>query len=96
MTCARYLSSVCSSRITSDATTFSPASIIVANCREKICSDFGLIFLIDGGPLSSSAPANSRSEEARSPRILSCSRAEARSGAWSSPVSSAPLALMAE
>ena len=41
----RYLSSVCSSRMTSAATTLRPASIIVANWREKICSDFGLIFL---------------------------------------------------
>ena len=35
------LSSVCSSRITRAETTFRPASIIVANWREKICSDFG-------------------------------------------------------
>ena len=45
MTEARYVSSVCSSRMTSAATTFRPASIIVANWREKIWSDFGLIFL---------------------------------------------------
>ena len=31
--------------MTSALTTFRPASIIVANWREKICSDFGLIFL---------------------------------------------------
>ena len=31
--------------MTSAPTTFRPASIIVANWREKICSDFGLIFL---------------------------------------------------
>ena len=42
MIATRYLSSVCCSRMTSAPTTFSPASIIVANWREKICSDFGL------------------------------------------------------
>ena len=45
MTAPRYLSSVCCSRMTSALTTFSPASIIVANWREKIWSDFGLTFL---------------------------------------------------
>ena len=45
ITSAKYGSSVCSSRITSELTTFRPASIIVANWREKICSVFGLIFL---------------------------------------------------
>ena len=45
MISARYLSSVCSSRITRAWTTLTPASIIVANCRAKICSDFGLTFL---------------------------------------------------
>ena len=39
------MSSVCSSRMTRAVTTFSPASIIVANWREKICSAFGLTFL---------------------------------------------------
>ena len=47
------MSSVCSSRITSALTTFSPASIIVANWREKIWSDFGLTFLKTVRALSS-------------------------------------------
>ena len=42
ITVASALSSVCCSRITSAVTTESPASIIVANWREKTCSDFGL------------------------------------------------------
>ena len=36
MTSASAESFVCRSRIVSAATTFMPASIIVANCREKI------------------------------------------------------------
>ena len=44
MTTPRAWSSVCSSRITSAVTTERPASIIVANWREKTCSDFGCTF----------------------------------------------------
>ncbi len=39
MTSASALSSVCCSRMTSAATTFRPASIIVANWREKTWSE---------------------------------------------------------
>ena len=45
MTAPSASSSVCSSRMTRALTTFRPASIIVANWREKIWSDFGLTFL---------------------------------------------------
>ena len=45
ITSARYLSSVCSSSVTSAATTLTPAAIIVANWRANTCSDFGLTFL---------------------------------------------------
>ena len=44
MISARYGSSVCCSRITSAATMFRPAAIIVANWREKTCIERGLIF----------------------------------------------------
>ena len=42
ITWRRYLSSVCCSSVVSAETTLTPASIIVASCREKTCSDFGL------------------------------------------------------
>ena len=51
MTTASFLSSVCSSRMTSAVTTLSPASIIVANWREKIWSDLALTFLTARAPL---------------------------------------------
>jgi hypothetical protein len=44
ITSASAWSSVCCSRITSAPTTLSPASIIVANWREKICSERCLTF----------------------------------------------------
>ena len=73
MTAPRYLSSVCSSRITSAQTTFSPASIIVANWREKIWSDFGLIFLkavrADSSPLAGSS-FSARREQAADAQLL--------------------------
>ena len=47
-------SSVCCSRITSAVTTDRPASIIVANWREKTCSDFGVDLLLEHAPASSS------------------------------------------
>ncbi len=95
ITVASTLSSVCCSRITSAVTTDRPASIIVANWREKTCSDFALtlplvkpVFLA-AGALSSSTHWASR------PPPRSASRAAERSEAWISPVSSAPWALIA-
>ncbi len=81
ITSRRYLSSVCSSSVTSAATTLTPASIIVASCREKICSDFGLTFLNAVFALCSPAAAFSRSDWGNRPRAWSCSRAFVRSGA---------------
>ena len=46
MTADKAMSSVCISRITRALTTESPASIIVANWREKICSDFAFGFVV--------------------------------------------------
>ena len=89
------MSSVCSSRMTSAETTLRPASIIVANWREKIWSDFGLIFLKVVRIPSSPADGFSVSSCASSPRTRSCSRAASTSGAFSSPVSSKPSALIA-
>src|SRR5258708_5807648 len=51
MTVVRTLSSVCCSRITSAVTTYSPASIIVANLREKICRHCGFPAREDGDRL---------------------------------------------
>src|SRR5215211_3167861 len=93
-TSARYLSSVCSSRVTSAATTLTPASIIVASWREKTWSDFCLTFLKTARPPSPDAPF-STSRCGSSPRERSCSRAAATSGAWTSPLSSKPWALIA-
>ena len=94
MTTASFLSSVCSSRMTSAVTTFSPASIMVANWREKICSDLGLTFLT--AIAGAFAPVSCvDSWVASSPRRRSCSRAAERSGALISPVSSEPVALIA-
>ena len=76
-------------------TTFTPASIIVANWREKICSDFGSIFFEKLLPAASFL-ARESIRCGSSPRWRSRSRAASRSGAWSSPLSSTPWALMAE
>ena len=95
MTAPRYLSSVWCSRITSALTTFRPASIIVANWREKIWSDFGLIFLNAVRADSSPADGSSRSSVASRPRTRSCSRADDGSGAWTSPRDSTPSELIA-
>ena len=95
ITAARYLSSVCCSRMTSAPTTFRPASIIVANWREKICSDFGLIFLNAVRTDSSPADGSSCRRIASSPRTRSCSRAETGSGACTSPSDSTPSELIA-
>ena len=94
MTTASFLSSVCSSRMTSAVTTFSPASIIVANWREKIWSDLALTFLTASAPLLPAASCDASSVASR-PRRRSCSRAADRSGALISPVSSEPAALIA-
>ncbi len=98
MTSPSASSSVCSSRITRAATTFSPASIIVANWREKIWSDFALTFLlpIDVWPRPEPASASSLIDWASRPLTRSCSRAAFRSDAWISPESSTPCALIAE
>ena len=95
MMAARYWSSVCCSRMTSAPTTFSPASIIVANWREKICSDFGLIFLNTVRADSSPAEGSSCRRVASRPRTRSCSRAAPGSGAWTSPSDSTPRELIA-
>ena len=57
ITSASAESLVCCSRIVSAETTFMPASIIVANWREKIWSDFGLTVLNRPAPSRSSACA---------------------------------------
>ena len=80
--------------MTRAVTTLSPASIIVANWREKICSDFGLTFLTATPAALPSAPCE-LSSVASSPRTRSASRAAETSGALISPVSSAPVALIA-
>src|SRR5438270_632467 len=95
MTAARYTSSVCSSRMTSALTTLRPASIIVANWREKIWSDFGLIFLKTVRTLSSPDAGSSARLCASRPRTRSCSRAPFGFGACTSPESSSPWALIA-
>ena len=64
----KYLSSVCSSRVTSAATTLTPASIIVASWRAKTWSDFGLTFLNMLPKLSSPAAARSARLLGSSPR----------------------------
>ena len=92
---ASFLSSVCSSRMTSAVTTFSPASIIVANWREKIWSDFGLDLLDRERTGSCRPPSCDASSVASRPRRRSCSRAADRSGALISPLSSEPAALIA-
>ena len=76
-------------------TTFRPASIIVANWREKICSDFGLIFLKVVRTLSSPLAGSSARVCGSKPRMRSCSRAPFGSGAWTSPECSSPWALIA-
>ena len=93
MTSARYVSSVCSSRITSAWTTLTPASIIVAICRAKICSDFGLTFLNLPTALPTGGLLCQRLRQQAARR--SCSRAAAVSGAWISPVTSRPWTLIA-
>ena len=81
------MSSVCSSRITSELTTFRPASIIVANWREKICSVFGLIFLktvrTPSSPLAGSS-SRSSGEQAADAQLLARG---VEVGAWTSPAS---------
>ena len=81
--------------MTSALTTFRPASIIVANWREKIWSDFGLIFLKAVRADSSPADGSSASLVASRPRTRSCSRADVGSGAWTSPSDSTPSELIA-
>src|SRR5438445_229332 len=62
--------------MTSELTTLSPASIIVANWREKIWRDFGLIFLNAPPIWSPASPsASARSDCASRPFMRSCSRA---------------------
>ena len=78
------------------ATMLRPASIIVANWREKICSVFGLTFL-----KTFRAPSSPRGGELVQAARQQAADAEllagrARSGAWSSPESSSPAALIAE
>ena len=92
-TSASALSSVCCSRMTSDWTTDRPASIIVANCREKTWSERGLTRLRFFSP-EPSAPI-SDSAIGRRPLLRSCSRALPTSGAVSWPADSAPSALIA-
>jgi len=76
---------------------FRPASIIVANWREKICSDFALTFLppIDVDPIPPPSEISLIVWASR-PLTRSCSRAAFRSAALISPESSAPWALIAE
>src|SRR4051794_16441350 len=93
ITSRRYLSSVCSSSVTSAATTLTPASIIVASWRKKTWSDFALTFLS-----AVRAPASfwrSTTVCASSPCDRSCSCAEMTSAAWISPLSWSPSALIA-
>src|SRR3954451_10345841 len=84
--------------MTSAPTTLSPASIIVANWREKIWSDFGLTGLpnepID---LFATPPpwSTSFSDFASRPLTRSCSRAASRSFALMTPSISRPWALIA-
>jgi hypothetical protein len=73
-----------------------PASIMVANWREKTWSAFGLTRL--NRPLTAapaSEPPTSCSADAIRPRLRSCSRADLTSDASISPLSSRPCALMA-
>jgi hypothetical protein len=93
-TFASFLSSVCSSRITSAVTTFRPASIIVANWREKTCRDLGLTFLTASASPCDEAACSS-SDRATRPRWRSASRAALMSGALTCPSSSRPDALIA-
>ena len=81
--------------MTSAPTTFRPASIIVANWREKIWSDFGLTFLNAVRADTSPADGSSVIRLASRPRIRSCSRAEFGSGALTSPADSTPSELIA-
>ena len=76
MTCERIASVVCSSRIPSAETTFMPASIIVANWREKTCSAFGLT------PLKTPRDADA---EPSSPEPTSsiCCASRPRTRSWS-------------
>src|SRR6478752_5442541 len=84
--------------MTSALTTFRPASIIVANWREKIWSDFGFTGLpnepID---LFATPPpwSTSFSDFASRPLTRSCSRAASRSFALMTPSISRPWALIA-
>ncbi len=75
---------------------FRPASIIVANWREKICSDFGLIFLkvvrAEASPLAGSS-SQVRGEQAADAELLA--RRRAGSGACTSPADSMPTELIA-
>ena len=89
------MSAVCCSRITSALTTFRPASIIVANCREKIWSALGLTFLNAVRAETSPLAFSSLIRVASRPRTRSCSRAATGSGACSSPVDSTPAELIA-
>jgi hypothetical protein len=91
---ASFLSSVCSSRMTRAVTTLRPASIIVANWREKTCSDFGLTFLTAIAKLCDETACSS-SESATRPRTRSASRAAFASEAETSPSSSRPDELIA-
>ena len=93
-TVASFLSSVCSSRITSAVTTLSPASIIVANCREKTCSDFGFTFFTAMAKPAELDACSAR-VSATSPRTRSASRAALASGALTWPSSSRPAELIA-
>ena len=98
MTSVSALSSVCCSRITSAVTTDRPASIIVANWREKICSDFGFTFVLmpmQDLPVLSACSADLLDPLGQEAVPRSASRAADRSVAWISPLSSTPWALMA-
>src|SRR4051794_11472385 len=94
-TSARYLSSVCSSSVTSAATTLTPAAIIVANWRANTWSDFGFTLLNAPPTLRSAETPRSPSHRGRSPRNCNCWRAVPRSGAWTTPEISIPCALIA-
>ena len=85
MTSARFSSSVCSSRIASAATTLRPASIIVANCREKTCSDLRLDALVRARLHGRRRPRRSLVEALgeKALAVRSCSRAASASGAAS-------------
>ena len=73
-----------------------PASISVANWREKIWSALASTFLRKRRPALRGGLGLARSEPGSSPRRRSCSLAASRSGAKSCPVSSKPSALTAE